>query len=152
MDKQQIEILGRNRLISELVAADLEVSIPIRDRGVDIIAYRELSGKFPKFVAAPIQMKAASNAAFSIDEKYQRISSLILAFVWGLRYPDSAYTYALTHKESLAIAKKMKWKFSNGRFSTSKPSEKLRELLESHKIKNPDQWWEKIQKVTNSVQ
>jgi hypothetical protein len=40
LDTQQIELLGRNRL-EWIIRADLEVPIPIRDRGIDLIAYAD---------------------------------------------------------------------------------------------------------------
>lgn len=43
LDTQQTEIMGRNRLVNELIAAGIEVSIPIRDSGIDVIAYRALA-------------------------------------------------------------------------------------------------------------
>jgi hypothetical protein len=151
MDKQQVEILGRNRLISELVAADLEVSIPLRDRGVDLIAYRELISSTERFVAIPIQMKASSKEAFSIDEKYQKTRNLLIAYVWGVRVPELTATYVLTHEEAMNIAREMNWRFTAGQFTTSSPSKKLRKLLDFHKINNPEQWWDKIQKVSASA-
>ena len=41
MDSQQIELLGRHRLVEELLRAGLEVALPLRDHGVDLIAYRD---------------------------------------------------------------------------------------------------------------
>jgi len=38
MDTQTIEILGRNRLVTELISAGIEVALPLRDHGVDLIA------------------------------------------------------------------------------------------------------------------
>jgi hypothetical protein len=96
MDTQTIEFLGRNRLVDELLLAGLEVALPARDRGVDLIAYVDLESKVSSFVAFPIQMKAASTRAFSIDRKYSKIANLILAYVWGLQKPEHAVTYALT--------------------------------------------------------
>ena len=43
MDTQTIEILGRNRLVNELLVAGLEVAIPLRDRDIDLIAYIDLT-------------------------------------------------------------------------------------------------------------
>jgi hypothetical protein len=138
MDTQTIELLGRNRLVDELLLAGLEVALPARDRGVDLIAYVDLESKVSKFVAAPIQMKAASIHAFSIDKKYLRIKNLIFAYVWGLQKPEHAVTYALTYCEAFAIAEKMGWgntaSWENGRYSTSAPSRKLRELLQPYKM------------------
>ena len=92
MDTQTIEILGRNRLVDELLMAGLEVALPLRDRGVDLIAYVELPSVASKFIAVPIQMRAASTRAFSLDAKYAKVSNLVMAYVWGLRAPEHAST------------------------------------------------------------
>ncbi len=85
MDAQQIELLGRTRLMSELLEADLEVAVPARDRGVDLIAYADLGSRVKNFVAVPIQMKAFSTSGFGINKKYEKVSNLLLAYVWGVR-------------------------------------------------------------------
>ena len=36
LDPQQVEVIGTNWLISELVRVDREVAAPIRDNGVDL--------------------------------------------------------------------------------------------------------------------
>ena len=61
LDSQQVELIGRNLLIAQLVADGLEVAVPTRDRGVDLIVYsdREEHGRF---VAKPIQLKALVEA------------------------------------------------------------------------------------------
>ena len=76
LDTQVIELLGRNRLVSELLRAGLEVAVPARDRGIDLIAYLDLidpqdeakdpasAGRVQRFAARPIQMKAASQQSF----------------------------------------------------------------------------------------
>lgn len=92
VDTQTIEILGRNRLVDELLMAGLEVALPLRDRGVDLIAYVELPSVASKFIAVPIQMRAASTRAFSLDAKYAKVSNLVMAYVWGLRAPEHAST------------------------------------------------------------
>lgn len=84
-DTQLIELMGRNRQIHELLLAGLEVALPVRDRGVDLLAYLDLESSSFSFVAVPIQMKAASTRSFSVDQKYQKISNLIIAYVWGLQ-------------------------------------------------------------------
>ena len=76
MDTQTIELIGRHRLMSELMHAGLEVALPMRDRGIDLIAYVDLSSKVRSFLATPIQMKAASTRSFSIDKKYEKISNV----------------------------------------------------------------------------
>lgn len=51
MDSQQLEIIGRQVLVKALIEADLEVATPLRDRGVDILAYEDW-GETCAFVAA----------------------------------------------------------------------------------------------------
>lgn len=41
LDSQTVEIIGRNRLIHDLLLAQLEIALPLRDRGIDLIAYKD---------------------------------------------------------------------------------------------------------------
>lgn len=146
MDAQATELLGRNRLMSELLRAGLEVALPARDRGIDLLAYVDLSSKVQTFVAVPIQMKAASRASFSIDRKYAKISNLILAHVWHLNAPEKAITYALRYPQAIAVAEKMGWTQTNswvngGYYSTSNPSKRLCALLEEYRMSSTS-WWD----------
>lgn len=154
MDTQTIELLGRNRLVDELLLAGLEVALPARDRGVDLLAYVDLESKVSSFVAVPIQMKAASGRAFSIDRKYSKIANLLLAYVWGLHEPEHAVTFALTYPEALAVAEAMEWtatpSWKKGMYSTSAPSKKLCELLAPYKMSSAA-WWERIARGTNAA-
>ncbi len=151
MDTQTIEILGRNRLIEDLLLAGLEVAIPLRDRGVDLVAYVELAAATTKFAAIPIQMKAASTRAFSIDAKYQKISNLVLVYVWGLQAPEHSQIFALTYDEALTVGDKMGWtateSWRKGSYSTSAPSRRLCEHLEPFRM-DPKSWREKLARVT----
>jgi hypothetical protein len=147
-DTQLVELAGRHRLISELVAARLEVAEPIRDRGVDLIAYAELSERIDRFVARPIQVKASSKTGFSIDRKYEKISDLILAFVWHVADPKMAVTYALSYPQAVQIAEIKKWTETaswknQGIYSVTKPGKDIVELLEPHRM-NSDKWWPKV--------
>ena len=151
MDTQTVEILGRNRLVDELLLAGLEVALPQRDRGIDLIAYADLAAVTSKFVAVPIQMKAASSRAFSINAKYEKISNLVIAYVWGLQAPEHAKSFALTYTEAVDIAKAMKWtatpSWAKGSYSTSAPSKKLCELLAPFEM-SPEAWRKKISSVS----
>jgi hypothetical protein len=84
----------------------LDVAVPARDRGIDLIAYFDLSSNVKEFVARPIQMKASSEESFSIDRKYKRVANLIIAYVWHVHDPNATVTYALTYEEALAVARK----------------------------------------------
>jgi hypothetical protein len=146
-DTQQVELLGRNRLIDELLRDNLEVALPIRDRGVDLIAYADLSSTVERYIARPIQMKAAWTTSFVIDRRYERIRDLILAYVWHLDAREKAVTYALTHREAVQIGDAMGWtrtvSWERGAYSTSRPGAKLIALLEKHRM-DPSAWWRLI--------
>ena len=101
MDSQVVEILGRNKLVEELIRAGLEVSVPVRDRGIDLIAYADLFTNVQAFVARPIQMKAASNRSFGLDRKFAKFPNLLIAYVWHLDRAEAVATFALTYEEAL---------------------------------------------------
>ena len=148
-----IEIMGRNRLIDELLRAGLEVALPMRDRGIDLIAYVDLANQVSAFVACPIQMKAASGRSFSISRKHEKFANLIYAYVWGLSSTEDAATYALTYPEAIAVGDAMgytltpSWK--DGVYSTQRPSKKLVALLEPHRM-TPKRWRQKILNLPSS--
>jgi hypothetical protein len=149
-DSQVTELLGRNRLVDELLRARLEVAFPARDRGIDLIAYTDLDSDLKRYVACPIQMKASSHEAFSIDRKYEKFPGLVIAYVWGLAGKCDACTYALTYKEAIEVADKMgwtetnSWKGERGYYSTSQPSKVLKEkYLEQYKM-TPEKWYLKV--------
>ena len=55
MDSQQVELIGRNWLISELVRVGLEVATPVRDNGVDLLVSRaDYSWSQPLQVKTPL--------------------------------------------------------------------------------------------------
>lgn len=147
-DTQIIEIRGRHRLIDEILQPGLEVAIPIRDRGIDLIVYADLLEHVLTFAARPIQMKASSEQSFGLYRKYSRFPGLIIAYVWHLAAPARAITYALTYPEALQIAEAMGWTATSswiegGGYSTQAPSAKLIALLEPHRM-TPKAWWQKI--------
>ncbi len=109
MDKQVVELLGRNHLTNELLRAGLEVARPVRDRGIDVIAYADLEPELGAFVARPIQMKAASARNFRVDKKYAKFQNLLIAYVWHLDVEGQVETYALDYEEALAVADEMGW-------------------------------------------
>jgi len=149
MDAQLVELAGRNWLTSQLLGASIEVARPERDRGIDLIAYidRHNSGKF---IACPIQMKAATETFFSLTPKYKQFPGMVLAYVWYIN--DSAKTtcYALTYREALVIARKIgrtkteSWR-TGGRskqpgYTTTKVGLRLRELLAPYQMASPAKW------------
>jgi hypothetical protein len=147
-DAQVVEALGRNLLVTELLRANLEVAFPIRDRGIDLIAYLDTGDGVRDFVACPIQMKAASRESFSIDKKYEPFPGLILAYVWNVFDPDATVTYALTYGEAVEVADHMGYTQNDAwlvgrRWNCPTIGRPLRKLLEPHRM-TCAKWREKI--------
>lgn len=135
VDTQIIELMGQNRLTNELMHAGIEVARPERDRGIDLIAYADTD----TFFAIPIQMKAATKAMFSIDKKYEKFPNLLMVFLWYIHDLEKTEIYALTYEQSLQIATEKGWTTTSswidkGKYSTSAPDKKLRELLLPYKM------------------
>ncbi len=147
MDSQIIELLGRNRLTNELLRAGLEVAVPLRDRGIDLIAYADLETEVESFVGRPIQMKAASRRTFSLNRKYKKFPDLLVAYVWNLSAEDQVETLALTYGEALVVADEMGWtatqSWQRGSYTTTRPSRKLLALLEPYRM-TPQRWWKRV--------
>lgn len=144
LDTQVVELMGRHRLVNELLRDGLEVAVPARDRGVDVIAYVDLSAQVARFSARPIQMKAFSTSGFSVAAKYSRISDLIMAYVWHVNEQSPAVTYAMTYGDALAVANEMGWTETNtwkkdGVYSTTNPSERLKTHIEPFRV-IPGRW------------
>lgn len=108
-DGQLVELAGRNWLASELMRAGIEVARPERDRGIDLIAYLDRDRQERRFIARPIQMKAASRARFSLFPKYAKFHDLLLAYVWnlGAESPSAIKCYVLTYPEALEVLRRM---------------------------------------------
>lgn len=143
MDTQQIGIIGKHILIAHLIAADLEVAEPIRDRGIDLIAFRDRVST-GDFSACPIQLKTATDEVFGLDSKYENFSGLRIVFVWNARNPDKAEIFALSYQEASKVLTEMKYdqteSWKNGKYTTTRPSEKLKKLLGDYRVTDPSEW------------
>jgi hypothetical protein len=151
LDTQQVELAGRNWLTSELIRAGLEVARPERDRGIDLVVYRNRGMDDKReFLAYPIQMKAATKEVFRLDPKYEKIPGLILVYLWYLGVSACTKCFAMTYTEALDIADEMGWTatpswIKRGRhkrreYSTTKPSKRLRPLLTPFEM-DSTKWW-----------
>jgi len=147
MENQIVELIGRHHLTAELLRAGLEVAAPVRDRGIDLIAYADIDKRLTEFASCPIQMKAAMKRSFSLAAKYKRIHNLLIAYVWQLEDIHKRVTYALTYQEAFAIAEKLGWprtdSWRRGCYTTTRPSAKIVSLLEPY-LMTPEQWWKKV--------
>lgn len=142
-DKQVVELLGRNRLVDELLRAGLEVAFPARDRGIDLIVYADKGQGVQTFVAKPIQMKAASIRSFGIDRKYAAFPNLIIAYVWYVGDADKTVTCALTYPDAVSVAEQMGYtkspSWAKGRYDRTDVGGRLLKMLEGHQM-TPAKW------------
>jgi hypothetical protein len=147
-----LELIGRSLLVGELLRDSLEVALPERDRGIDLIAYLEGDPSGAPFIARPIQLKARTAPAFSVASKYE--PSLLLAYLWNVDRPRDLEAFCMTYVEAFTIAKAMAWtntaSWKAGLYRMSPPSAKLRGLLEPHRMA-PGRWRAKVLEPVRSV-
>ena len=151
-DKNLVELTGRNWLASQLFRAGLEVARPERDRGIDLIAYLDMDDS-GRFIACPIQMKAASSAVFCLFPKYEKFADLLLAYVWNVDTPSETTCFALTYAEAYRVAETMEYTktdswLTGGRhkrrgYTTTRPGARLRDLLAPYEMNN-EKWRVKL--------
>lgn len=54
-------------------------------------------------------MKARTAPAFSVASKYERVPSLLLAYLWNVDRPRALEALFMTYTEAFAIAQTMGW-------------------------------------------
>ena len=146
-DTQVLELRGRHWLISQLLDAGIEVALPIRDHGVDLVAYidiPDLESERKRFLARPLQLKAATKASVGIMRKYEKFPDLLFVFVWYLDDPSRTCAYVLGYGHLLQIAEQMGWTATaswrqNGWYTNNQPGQRLLELLQPYLATN-DSW------------
>jgi hypothetical protein len=139
VDTQQIEIVGRSLLTAMLVADDIEVATPLRDRGVDLFAY--LDTGFVK--AVPLQLKSYSGHGFSVNRKYEKFDTMRIVHLWHVHEPSKAQAFCLTNSESFELAQQFGWtataSWRKGRYSVTKPGPKVVAALQPFLVR-PGEW------------
>jgi len=150
-DTQIVELIGRHYLMAELLQAGLEVAVPVRDRGVDMIAYADIDKRVQNFSSCPIQLKASMKRSFGINRKYERIHNLLIVYVWNLGGQVPRVSYALTYGEALAVAESVGWTKTKsweegGKYVNTNPGARLLSLLEPYRM-SPEKWHRKILRV-----
>ena len=104
-DGQQVELIGTSLLTTLLLADGIEVSQPIRDRGIDLIAYLDIG----YFRAVPIQIKASSQARFGFDRKYEKFPDLRIVHLWNVQDPQTSRVFCTTFTQAADIAQELGW-------------------------------------------
>lgn len=102
LDTQQMELIGRHRLIEHLLQSGIEVAMPYRDRGVDIVIYWNTEAD--RFVSFPVQLKVSSGRGFSLARKYATQPNLVLIYAWQARDSEHSTMLAMSYRDALGIA------------------------------------------------
>ena len=128
---EAVEAAGRNWLSAQLLLRGLEVSVPIVDRGVDLIVFKEVGDLGIR--ALPLQLKCASAESFGIHRKYAE-RGITMVYVWNVLGQPSAFI--LTYEEALsalgaAAAETPSWR-DRGRYTVSNIPKVLRERLKPY--------------------
>ena len=138
MDTQQVELLGRNFLVSLFVAENIEIAEPVRDKGIDLIAFKD-SLEMGSFQAIPIQMKAFSGRGFSVHAKYEKFPRLLMAYIWNVREPLKTEAVIMTYKEAFEVATILRWtqtpSWERGGYSVTQAGKRVLQELEPYKYK-----------------
>lgn len=117
------EVINRNALVNELLALGFNAYLPVYDRGVDLVAYRDADGSF-----RPIQLKGRWN----IDRKYEGKG------VW-IAFPATSGWYVTPHDKMIEIGADMgfcatrSW-IEGGAYSCPSLSVKLANAMEPYRL------------------
>jgi len=124
-----VEFAGRNWLTSQLLVRGFEVSIPVVDRGVDLIVFKEIGSAGIR--ALPLQLKCSLYESFSVDRKYEG-RGIPLCYIWNVLGTPTALL--MNYDEALdslpeSARKSASWA-QNGYYTiTNNPSADLRSKL-----------------------
>jgi hypothetical protein len=102
-DAQLIGIAGQNWLVSQLIQCGIEVAMPVRDKGIDLIAYVETQG----FRACRIQIKVSRGSAFKVYR--EGYSGMLMVYIWHIYDPQKTVAFAMKTAEARRIVKANKW-------------------------------------------
>ena len=147
LDKQQVEVIGRNVVTNQLLREGIEVAEPVRDRGIDLIAYlRKEEGE--NFHARPLQLKVASDRDFSVYKKYHDFNDMVVVYVWRVAFDDGPEVYALTTQETLDIAEKRGWTDTNtwqndDQYNDTRVTGPTQKAVDPYRIQ-PGEWKSKL--------
>lgn len=147
MDAATLRLIGRNRVIDDLLRAGIHVSLPIAEgSGIDLFAYSSPRGPHDAWSCAPLRVRASSGRAFGVDEGSERIPGLLHAFVWGVGSVDER-VYVLGHREARRIAEQMGFALPQtgqiALYEHQAPIRSLMELIEPFRV-TPEMWRERL--------
>jgi hypothetical protein len=100
---ETLQLLGRARLIDELLEDGLNVALPMRAGEIDMLAYIDSSATQYPMASVPIKVKSLCSFPISTAIEGVRSPCLLTAFVWGTNAPARAPIFALTLAELVVV-------------------------------------------------
>jgi hypothetical protein len=128
LDAQQKELIGRAALEAELIRNGFEVARAHRDKGIDLIVFLDEPSK--PFTSRPIQMKASAGTRFGVNRKYERMSGLILAYLWNVLEQPRFFLMSYAEAEAIVpVETKQTASWREGGWSWPSAPERVRGAL-----------------------
>jgi hypothetical protein len=149
LDNQQVEVLGRNIVVNQLTHEGIEVAEPVRDRGVDLVAYLSKEDGADEFYARPLQLKVSSHRGFSIRKKYLEFNQMYVVYVWRVAYPsEESEIYVLDTDEMEAVGNERGWTtnstwLDDGRWDETEATEATKDVIKEYRV-HPGDWRDKL--------
>jgi hypothetical protein len=145
VDSDRLELIGRGKVVDQLLRAGLGVAVPAVQGDIDLVVHTSLASP-GSFVVCPLRVKSSATRSFSLDGRYEAVPNLIHVFVWGLA-TDAASIYALTHREAALVAEDLGYNlgpsWQKDLYAVQPQNRNLVELLEKHRM-TPERWVEKL--------
>ena len=135
LDSKQVELIATSWMEAQLMRKGYEVARPLRDKGIDIIAYRDDPDH--AFSATPIQIKSAQKKTFSIQKKYAD-RNIVMAYIWNAT-SDAPTLFLVPYAEAVQLLDSIgdainstSW-VEYGAYSSQSPSKALIEKMKPFK-------------------
>jgi hypothetical protein len=98
-----LELVGRARLMDELLEDGVNVALPMSACEIDMLAYVDSRTAAGRMVSVPIKIATCCADALSSNLEAARAPGLLIALVWGISNPEHLRTFALTPAELTVV-------------------------------------------------
>jgi hypothetical protein len=103
VQSEMLELVGRARLMDELLEDGVNVALPMGACEIDMLAYVDSRTAACRIVSVPIKVASFCSDALSSNLDATRASGLLIALVWGISNPEHVRTFAFTPAELTVV-------------------------------------------------
>jgi hypothetical protein len=103
MESEMQQLLGRSRVMDELLEDGVNVAVTVGVGEIDMFAYVDSRTAACRIVSVPIKIASFCSDALSSNLEASRASGLLIALVWGASDPDQVRTFAFTPAELTVV-------------------------------------------------